>query len=146
MEAIASRNEIALQLNLFMLVDKSYARLTRRDIKQLDILDGEKDVSPLGEVCGNQVLQDFMLWVERDGTPVGQFGERNAMTLSIKAEFDPMMHSSFTPHAFSKTHFRQQIDRPLLEHTRANRRFYGFSAPAFEHNRINSLPGQEQRE
>jgi hypothetical protein len=46
MEAITSRNEIAQQLNLFPLVDKLEARLMRRDLKQLDILDGEKDVSP----------------------------------------------------------------------------------------------------
>ncbi len=129
-----------------MLVDKLEARLMRRDLKQLDILDVELYVSPLVEACGNQVPQDLMLRVQRDGTPIRQFGERNAMALSIKAEFDPMMYGSFAPHAFAKPHVRQQIDCALLKHSGTNRRFDFFSAPAFEHHRINPLPGQEQRE
>ncbi len=67
MKAIASRNEITLQLTLLMLVDKSYAWLTRRYIVQLDVLDVEQNGFPLLEACGNQVLQDFMLRVHCDG-------------------------------------------------------------------------------
>src|SRR5436309_5087594 len=68
------------------------------------------------------------------------------MTLSIKAKLDAVMNGSFTLHAFTKTHFRQQIDRALLEHTSSNCRFYLVSAAAFEHERINPLPREQQRE
>src|SRR5258708_34822293 len=70
MKAIASRDEIALQFHLLMFVYKLEAWLMRRDIKQLDILDVEQDVSTVVEACCNQVPQDFMLWVQRDGTPI----------------------------------------------------------------------------
>jgi hypothetical protein len=117
-----------------------------RDIKQLDILDVEQDVSTVVEACCNQVPQDFMLWVQRNGTPIRQFGERNAMPLSIEAEFDPMMHGSFALHAFAKPHFHQQIDRALLKNAGTNRRFDFFSAPAFEHDRINAFPSEQERQ
>src|SRR5205807_1566395 len=68
MKAIAPRDEVALQLDLLILVYKAYAWLRRRDIVQLDIVDVEENVHTLVEACGNQVLQDFMLGVERDAT------------------------------------------------------------------------------
>ena len=96
-KAIASRDEIALHLTLLIPAYKSYPRLTGRDIRQLDVLDVEKDVLTLVEACGNQVLDDFMLRVQRDGAPVRQVGEGNAMPLSIEAQLDAVMHSSFDP-------------------------------------------------
>jgi hypothetical protein len=85
-----------------------------------------------------------MLRVQRDGAPIRQFGEGNAMPLAIEAKLNTVMHGSLALHAFSKAHFRQQIDRALLKHTGANRRFDVFSAAAFEHDRLNPFPGQQQ--
>src|SRR5437879_4522295 len=68
------------------------------------------------------------------------------MPFSIKAQFDAVMHGPFAPHALSSPQVRQQVNGTLLEHTSANRRFDVFSAPAFQHHRINPLPGQQQRE
>ena len=68
------------------------------------------------------------------------------MPFSIKAELDAVMHGSFTLHTLTQPHVRQEINSAVLEHSGANRRFDLCSAPAFEHSRINPLPGQEQRE
>src|SRR2546425_10706172 len=68
------------------------------------------------------------------------------MPFAIKAELDAMMNGSFALHTFPKPHFRHQIDRALLEHASANRRFYPFSATAFENHRINSFPREQQRQ
>src|SRR3989442_1813621 len=119
MKAIAARDKIALQLDLLLLVDKADTRLGRIYIRHLDIFYVEKDLLILCEARGNQILQDFVLRIHRDGAPVGQFRQGDAMTLSIKAELDTVMNDSFALHAFPKTHFRQQLDRALLEHTGA---------------------------
>src|SRR2546430_1923312 len=58
------------------------------------------------------------------------------MTFSIKAELNAMMNGAFALHAFIKPHFSHQIDRALLEHASANRRFYVFSATSLENDRI----------
>src|SRR2546425_4701861 len=68
------------------------------------------------------------------------------MPFAIKAELDAMMNGSFALHAFPKPHFRHQIDRALLEHASANRRFDPFSATAFENDRLNSFPREQQRQ
>src|SRR5579859_1429113 len=145
-KAVASGDEIAQQLNLLIFVEKSYARLARRDIRQMNILDVEKNGSALIEACGNTILDDFMLRVKRDGFPIRQCIQVNAMPLSIKAKLDAMMDGTFAFHAFIETHFRHQIDRALFENTGANRRFDLFSAPAFENERINPFQREEERE
>ena len=73
MKAIASRDEIALQLHLLLLMDKVDVRLRRSYIRQLDVRDIEKNVSTLLEARCDKILNDFMLRVNRDGAPVGQF-------------------------------------------------------------------------
>ena len=70
MKAIASSDEIALQLNLLTPLYKSYQWLTRSDIRQLDVLYVEKNVFTLVEARRNAILNDFMLWVNRDSAPV----------------------------------------------------------------------------
>src|SRR5205085_6262688 len=126
---VASGDEIALQLNLFMLVYELYAWLIRRDTGQLHVLDVEKNAPTLVEACCDTVLDDFMLGIEHDAAPVRQRIEVNTMPCTVKAQFDAVMNGSFTLHAFSEAHFGHEVDRALFEHTGANRRFDFFSAP-----------------
>src|SRR5579884_4245435 len=142
MRTITSRNEIALQFYLLLLMGKANKRLRGRDIKQLDILDTEQNGSTLRKASRDAILQYFMLRINHDGATTGQFIEVNAMALSIKAQFDAVMNKANTIHTLAQAQFIHQIDRPLLENACANGRFDIFPAPAFQHDRVYALPRQ----
>ncbi len=74
MKAIAARDEITLQLDLLLLVDNVDGWLAGSDVSQPDVADVEKDLSPLLQACGNQILEDFMLRINHNAPPVRQFG------------------------------------------------------------------------
>jgi hypothetical protein len=73
-KAIASGNEIAPQLSLLIVVDEMQGGLRCLNVRHLAILDIEQQGFALAEAGGNQILEDFMLRVDRDRSPVGQLG------------------------------------------------------------------------
>jgi|SRR5579884_1350119 hypothetical protein len=142
MRTITSRNEIALQFYLLLLMRKANKRLRGCDIKQLDILDTKQNGATLREASRDAILQYFMLRVNHDGATTGQFIEVYAMALSIKAQFDAVMNKANTIHTLAEAQFIHQIDRSLLKNACANGRFDIFSAPAFQYNGVNAVPRQ----
>src|SRR5947199_6098163 len=68
------------------------------------------------------------------------------MTAAGEAQLDAVMKRALPQHPLAHAGFDQQIDRVLLEHAGAQRRFDVGAAARFEHDRFDAGKMQEMRE
>lgn len=146
MKAVASRDEIALQFHLLILMNKPDAWMISSNIYQLIMLDIEENLPSSLEPRRNKILDDLILRIHRDGTSMRQLIEVNAMIGTIKAEIDAVMRHAVAVHMFGNANLSHQIDRTLLKNTGTNGLFNLLSTPVIENDRINSFHIKEERQ
>ncbi len=92
---------------------------------------------------GDQVLDDLVLGVERDGLAAGQLVQIDPVRLSGEAQVDSPVHGPLALHPFAEAHLGQQIDRALLEHAGPDGRLDLRPAAQLEHDGLDPLQVQE---
>src|SRR5690242_20394988 len=132
MKAVAACHVIAGELmrDAGQLVTQSWMR--RVEIQRLHVADVEQNVPARVEARLHEVAYDLVLRINRDGTSSGEFREIDAMSRAVEQKVDALVDEALADHAVTETAFAQQIDRTLLQHTGAKRRFDLRATPCFE--------------
>ena len=87
-----------------------------------DVRHAELQRTVGGDARGDQVLDDFVLRVDRDRM-AGQLGQRDAAALPFERQFETVVQRAFGLHPRAEARFVEQVHRALFEHAGADRRF-----------------------
>jgi len=94
----------------------------------------------------DQILDHFLLRVNRDGLASGQVVKVDAMAAAVESQLDAVMGESFAFEALPDARFDEQIDRALFEQACANALFDVFPGARFENHGFNSLQVEQVSE
>jgi hypothetical protein len=114
-------------------------------IVQADVLDLEINLRAVGEAACDQVLDDFLLAVDRDAL-AHELAKVEVMQRAIEAEENTVMEHRLALQALAYARFDQEIGRPLLEHARAHPLLHVGAAAVLQHDRVNPAAMQQMRE
>src|SRR5579871_4912950 len=142
MEAVASPDEVAADLVLFILMHEADARVGVVEVVNACLVGVKPDRSAGGEPGSDQILDDFVLSVDGDRT-AGESVQVDAVSLAAEAQFDTVMDEPFTSHPIAGSGGVQQIDGALFQHAGADPLFHLAAAAAFDHYRLDSFQMQE---
>ena len=145
-EAIASGDEVALELDAFPVERVAQLGRVRAHVVRAHVLDLEVQPLPRREARGDEILHHFLLTVHRDRASAGEVLEVDAMVAALEAQRDAAMHESFAIHAFADSGLAHEIHGPLLEHARAHSLLDVLATATFEHHGVDADSGEQVRE
>ena len=119
-ETVATSCEVRLQgvgLACLAVVDLRSGRVGFVHMQRFGF---EQELTAGFEAGGDQVLDDLLLAVHGDRSATGQFGERDAVSLTFEAQLDAVMHQPLALHAPTHAHGTQQVDGSLFEDASAH--------------------------
>src|SRR5689334_13592033 len=119
-EAIASRDEVALELHLLAVYRVTQPRRGGADVVHARVLHLEVQSRACGDARGDQVLDDLLLPVHGDRASARELIERDAVIGALEAQRNPAMHQPFAIEALAEPRLAHELDGALLEHTRAH--------------------------
>jgi hypothetical protein len=99
---------------------------------QADCLGLEVHLAASIQASFHQILDHFLLAIDRNGAAPGQFEHINAMTAPVEAQLDSMVHQAFALQAFAQAGFDQQIGRALFQHASSHTLFAMGPGAAFK--------------
>ena len=91
----------------------------------------------------DQVVNDFVLPVDRDGLAAGQVSEINVMATPLKADVEPVMSEACASEPRPDTHRVEQIHRALLEYARPHAIDHVLAAAILDDDRIDAVEMQQ---
>jgi len=138
-EAIAAGNEIAGELTGISVVPVMDLRLRSVEVMHVDIPDLEYDLAACGDTRVIEILENLSLRVDGDSFPPSQLAEVDAMAAALEAKFNSVMNEAFFLHPRADTHFGEQINRALLQHTGPDTLLNIRAAAIFENDGFNAL-------
>jgi len=145
-EAVASGDEIAVKLGHRSILAKLNRRRGAIEIVDADVLGLENDLPASGEARGDQILDDFVLSVNRDGLSACQLAKIDTMSPSAEAQLNSVMDQAFPLHPLADASFNQQIDGALLEQAGADSLFDVLPAARLEYDGLDALKVEQMRE
>ncbi len=80
-----------------------------------------------------------MLRVNGDAFAMGEVFEIDTMAAPVEAQFNAIMHQTFTLKPLSYAHFGQKIDCALLQNAGAHTFFHVLAAAIFNHDGIDPV-------
>ena len=98
------------------------------------------------EPKGHQVLDDFVLAVDRDRTAAGQAGHVDPMACASEADVNPLVTHALPAEAIANARLVHQVHGPLLEHSCTHAFNDVIPAPAFEDDRVDARTMQQMTE
>ena len=108
------------------------------EVSNADVVDLEPQRLAGRDARVDQILDDFVLSVDRDGAAAGQLRERNAMALAAERHVNPFVPQPFAREAVAEADLVHQIDGALLEHARADALDHMLLAAIFEDERMDA--------
>ena len=108
-----------------------------------DGVDLEDERPSVGQSRLDQVFHHFVLRVDGDRAASGQFVEVNAMPAPIETQFDPVVHQSLAAQPLAHPRVAEQVDRALLENSRADALLHVSAALRLDHDRFDALPVEQ---
>ena len=124
---------------------KGDARSIRCDVVDSDIRRLEQDLPAGGEPHRNQVLDHFLLTVDRDRTPAGQRRKVDAVSLAAEAQLDAAVNQALPAHALAHACLVEQVHAALFEHTGAYAVLDVVATAVFDDDRLDAIPMQQMR-
>ncbi|MNT16792.1 hypothetical protein D3C72_1519110 [compost metagenome] len=103
-------------------------------------------VAARGQPRVNQVLDDFVLRIDHHGAAACQVNKINAPVDAAHAQHGPFVPEPLSAHPVAQASFAHQVDRALLQHSRADGGADGVAAAAFQHHGFNALQVQQMRQ
>src|SRR5262245_43147732 len=107
MKAIASRDEVALDLVLAPAVTKADGRRLHQIVHR-HVVGFEVQRAPGRDARVDQIANDLVLSVDRDALATRQLGEVDAMPAAVETDVDAGVPKASTPHASAHTHRRHE--------------------------------------
>jgi hypothetical protein len=145
MEAVATADEVAVDLlRLAAMTELDLRRLARKAADP-DVRALEQDLPAVGEPARDQVLHHLLLAI--DGNALAdQLSEVDVMQRAIEAEIDAVVHHALALHARADPGLDQHVGRPLLDQPGADARLAIGTAPRFDDDAGNAGTVQEMRQ
>ena len=110
-----------------------------------DVRRLEQDLPAGGKPHRNQVLDHFLLTVDRDRTPAGQRRKVDAVSLATEAQFDAAVNQALPAHALADARLVEQVHAALLEHAGAYAVLDVVATAVFDDDRLDAVPMQQMR-
>jgi len=145
-KAVASGDEVALELHRFAIDRVAQLRRARAHVVRAHVLDLEVKPRTARNARGYQILHHLLLPVHGDRAAAGELIEGYSVIVALEAERDPAMHEPLAIHALAKAGVAHELDGSLLEHTRAHALLDVLAAPALDDHRVDSRAREEMRE
>src|SRR4029077_5277574 len=146
-EAVASGEDLALELPRPSVVDEADTRPIGRQVVPSDVAGLEEEWQPALDTRTDQILDDLRLAVNHDRAS-RELAERQAMTLALEREVDPVVHDPLTFEPDADADLAEQVGVPLLDHTGADPLLAVLAAARLDDDRLDPLgredPGQGQ--
>jgi hypothetical protein len=98
-----------------------------------DIFDFEENLAIAFQARADQVLDDFVLAIHRNGA-AGEIFEVNAVASASEADLDAVVDQAFALHALADPHLVQQFHGAPFEDAGSNSLFAMLAAAVFEYN------------
>src|ERR1700730_3668730 len=116
MEAVASRDEVALDLMRRAIFTISDNWVRSFESVNADVADFEYDLPTGGEPRISEIFYDLVLRIDGNRFSTGEIGEIDSMTTPIEAQFDSMMNKSLLLQSVTDAYLYHQVDCALFEH------------------------------
>src|ERR1700693_4389335 len=110
---------------------------------QRDRLDLKEDLAGRSHSRLDQILDDFLLAIDRDRSPAGELGQVYSMPGAAKAQLDTVMKESFPAQPLTDTGCNQQIDTSLLQHAGSNALLDVRTALTLQDDRVHAQPMEQ---
>jgi hypothetical protein len=104
-----------------------------------DISRFKENLAAGGDAGVVQVLQNLMLRINGDSFSASELLKIDTVTTTAEAQLDSVVDQAFGFQARSKAHFREQVDRSLLEYSGADALLGILPAAILDYDRLNSL-------
>jgi len=140
-EAVAAGDEVADEL----LAPEGDPRPVGLEVVDGDVGGLEAQGRAARQPGGDEVLDDVLLPVDRD-RPSGELGHRDVVRLAAAAQEDAVVHEALAVQALGDPELAQQFHGVLLEHARAHALLDVLALARLEHDRLDAVPLQTQRE
>ena len=134
MEAVAAGDEVAGDLAGGILATVTDQRLPAGEAGERDVAHLEMDGAAGGEACGDQILDQLVLAIDRDALAAGERGKVDPVSVPGEADLDPVMGQALAPHPFAQAGRDEDVDGSLLEHPGANAVLDIVAAAILEHD------------
>src|ERR1700722_1085678 len=95
---------------------------------------------------GDEVFNDFVLRIDRDGLASGQIVKVDAVAAPVESQSDAVVGERFALEALADAGFDEQIDGALFEEASANSLLDVFPAARFDSARLDALQGEQMGE
>ena len=136
MEAVAPRDDVALELLRGTLVGEEDTRPLGLDVLDPDVVDLEEEGAPGLEAGLDQVLHDLRLPVHHDRLAARQGGHVDPVPLARELQLDAVVHEPLARHPLAHAGIGEEVDDALLEHARANAGLDVLAAPVLQDHRL----------
>jgi hypothetical protein len=124
-------------------VAKPNARSVGFEIVHADIFGVEMQRPARREARFDQIVNDFVLAIDRDGPASRKFRHVDAVTDASEGEVDAVVSHAFPREPIAHADLVHQIDRSLFEHTRAHTFDDMLTTPVFDDDRVDALEVEE---
>ncbi len=145
METVTAGDEVALQLLLAAVVPEVHGRPVAGQAVHADVGDLEPDVAAVGQPLRDQVLDDLLLAVHRDG-PAGEVGHRHPVAGPFEAKLDALVAQALAVQPLRYARLAERVDRALLEHPGSHAALDVVPAAHLQHNRRDPVQMQQVRQ
>jgi hypothetical protein len=119
METITARDEIAIHRVLLAVKAEPDGRTPGFESGDRDVTHFEVQRPTRRATGRNEVFDDLVLPIDRDGAATRECLEIDPMTAAAKAEINPAVAHAFPLQAIADAGLDHEVDGALLEHTRA---------------------------
>ena len=145
-KAVAAGDDVTPKLTLDAAVPVADHGGVGVDALRTHVLDLEQQRRPRFEACGDQVLHDLLLAVDRDAPAAGELIEGDPVAFAGEAQLDAMVDEALALETLADADLDQEVDRPLLEHTCAHPSLDVVARTVLEDYRLDALEMQQVSE
>ena len=146
MEAVASRDEIARQLVHLAVFAVANLRRWSVEVVDADVVRLKHNLAAGAQPRRDQILDDFVLRVDRHGAAAGETAQIDAMAAAAEAQFEAVMSQAESRQPLADAGLFEQVDGALFEQAGADALFDISAAASLEHDRLDAGKVQQMRE
>ena len=123
-EPVAACDVVAVDLlRLAELVDEANSRMLIGDVVHAGLAHPEANVGTGGKTFVDQILKDFVLWIDGYDAPAGQLLHIYVVATARETQFEALMDVAFTLESIPDARFDHKIDGALFQNSGTDRRF-----------------------
>jgi hypothetical protein len=144
-EAVASGEDVALELPRPPIVDEADTRPIGRQVVHPDVAGLKEEWQPARDARTDQILDDLRLAVNHDRAS-RQLAEPQAVTLDLELELDPAVREPLAFDRDADAELGEEVGVALLDHTGADPLLAVLAAARLDDDRLDPLGLEDPRQ